>query len=851
MEDEDAYEGGLAAMDEAEAIAETEAAAIAAADEALALELSRKRWNDEPDEDEEREAEEDFTQVVSKAQKKLARKKQRQFSPVKGTSGPPGSPNKGGTPGGGQGGGGSTPGSSGGGSGTGTGGSSGCSSSSSPPGGDGKGAHVAGTPGSGKPSGGNSGSRGPGSKRFEGQLVLEITIPAANIKGDITPIVGITCGVLELIAAADPTAVVTTKDNMTVPVGALPSLVQDQSTFSPRFHDSVTLLPAEQKARVTISAGLSSDLRSEQLKKHPGMLEFLTNNSVWLKTTKSVYTVMHKIGFEAMLDPRAVYLYSLNKNIGNLVAEYITPDELAAIQAHADRQKAEVKIDRKFIAKNCVEIRLGNMYLGSGDDRAKVRAFEVFAPYAHRQIIKEALCRAMEKPRDSSLGKFVPLGIARNTYVKVVECQEAYLRAAWRITLEGLNPQAPVRVQHEPVAVEQTVDAYITGLDGVQSLEPTNDSGTKGRYIIITTKAHRFSVNQAIDALLEGTYRSESDRPYRPAAQTRVGDQPTSLKRLCQQWSETDAPDIGPRRVRPPRPQHVSLAALTDPEKPFQLPTWRSTPQHGNAWSTGRLLQQARNSAPGGIGDRSSFGTQVGPPGQPPGGQADPATNQATAATPATPVPPPQVSPASPAEDIKSMFAEFRAEIRAGFADLRSEFNGKLAALDQPAQPTPPQVPAASLVVSPEADNQFLRQQVASLTQQNQQLLARLDQMGAQLQQQTQQIQQLLAQQQQDTPPRYSSAYSQQVANINGPNGQFHYNHHGTTPPHQLHNGQVTTPAPPTPIQGTPQTGIHHPGAISSPMVHSPPNTGRVLDNHDLTRQIHPESVGHSNGGSQ
>jgi hypothetical protein len=196
------------------------------------------------------------------------------------------------------------------------------------------------------------------------------------------------------------------------------------------------------------------------------------------------------------------------------------------------------------------------------------------------------------------------------------------------------------------------------------------------------------------------------------------------------------------------------------------------------------------------------------------------------------------------------MFAEFRAEIRAGFADLRSEFNGKLAALDQTAQPPPLQAPVASPIIPPEEDNQFLRQQVASLTQQNQQLLARLDQMGAQLQQQTQQIQQLLAQRQQDNSPQYSSAYSQQVANINGPNGHFHYNH-GITTPQQFHTGQVTTPAPPTPTQGTPQTGNHTPGASFSLMVHSPPNTGRVVDHHDLTRQIHPESAVHSNGGSQ
>jgi hypothetical protein len=377
--------------------------------------------------------------------------------------------------------------------------------------------------------------------------------------------------------------------------------------------------PPRSNSRVMVYITLYSTERFNVIKHDAKMMAFLKQQKVWIKVDKFQTKQVANPGFLMHLHPNLVRMDVLWDDIVSDI-KTLKPDNYnTTYAAWLSRQTMEITANEHPVP----DFRLvsGKRAFGAGDGRVSTNVILIECAQEDALVIKLVFSRLYKSEEiQDKRGIFVPSGIhlMENPaiYRALLRKQNQYLSNITAVIIEGLK--------YESLACQVTVnnqtgtmgELFESAANVIESMEKTNLTEEKGKWILVCTKDKMQQVCEFIDGPIKDLYLTqipaemkypEYETPERAISGSRIvtvgNDYASILKGICNleetsgnKHSNTDKDMYKEAPPRPKKRQNIDLTFTNDTAFP-PLQATTNTDNNSQATPSTQITQDTTTQA--------------------------------------------------------------------------------------------------------------------------------------------------------------------------------------------------------------------------------------------------------------
>ena len=301
--------------------------------------------------------------------------------------------------------------------------------------------------------------------------------------------------IFDAIKEIDDTAVIITLEQIRIKHGKdMPTEKDYKTVFTDWRQCHVT-------KREYVSFQLESTQTISQLKYgsmanvNKGIFDTLRSNSAFLRMRKYGSQTEASIGFFLGINPKLTLRKALKEKIDDIIT-WLDLDDDDTKLLMKESKKGDSSTQEIIIPAYDIHHKIFSS--DNGEDRITSTVYEIRTSPTHAAILKSILCKASH-PDNHPIVQFIPYGIQsithKNIYKNLIKKQNAFIRESSIIPVYDVKERDIGKLTK---LIEES--KYI------KSIETTNESTSKGKYFMITTKKYyQLAVNE-VKAMIKYVY---------------------------------------------------------------------------------------------------------------------------------------------------------------------------------------------------------------------------------------------------------------------------------------------------------------------------------------------------------
>jgi len=249
------------------------------------------------------------------------------------------------------------------------------------------------------------------------------------------------------------------------------------------------------------------------------MMEWLTNNHVYLKVNSLGREMIRMISYFFNVHPQIMHKTSFKANICDVLEQVkITKEEVLKLDAQAqfynepDKEELYNEDDDAYDDANPYvppfELFITPVGYGTGTMRVATQTIGIKTNMMHGTLLHELLLQMVTNETDNPLLKYVPVGMATTIglepYKQLICSNNAYLASIATIPVEGITDEtlelAIIMRNLDKLVVNKPIKKILLDNEWCINIEPTQ---MEGKIFILTTKSDLDTAHQWLDANLQ------------------------------------------------------------------------------------------------------------------------------------------------------------------------------------------------------------------------------------------------------------------------------------------------------------------------------------------------------------
>ena len=234
-----------------------------------------------------------------------------------------------------------------------------------------------------------------------------------------------------------------------------------------------------------------------------GIFDTLRSNSAFLRMRKYGSQTEASIGFFLGINPKLTLRKALKDKIDHIIT-WLDLDDDDTKLLMKESKKGDPPTQEIIIPAYDIHHKIFSS--GNGEDRLTSTVYEIRTSPTHAATLKSILCKASH-PDNHPIVQFIPYGIQgithKDIYKNLIKKQNAFIRESSIIPVYDIE--------------ERDIGKFTQKIEEskyIKSIESTNESTSKGKYFMITTKKdYQLAVNE-VKAMIKYVYpeRKEDER---------------------------------------------------------------------------------------------------------------------------------------------------------------------------------------------------------------------------------------------------------------------------------------------------------------------------------------------------
>ena len=343
-----------------------------------------------------------------------------------------------------------------------------------------------------------------------------------------------------------------------------------QDEYNKSFPQRITRQPGQPRvAKVVFEIETCENFQSLKTF-NKSMMEFLSRKGVFMMTNISSQLRRDSVGFFTHIHPKAAWREDLQDKIVNVLRQNMSAQEIVTALKTADGKERK----ERFVTLN-----FKKQYIHSQEGLIQTETIELQTSPEIKETINTALFKAAKK--DQLPGKYYPYGISKaigiEEYRRVLKRQNAFLESTQLIGIQGLNEEilkTKIDVsQEDEMGTEKSVRDIILSNETVMSIEKTNLTEERGKYVIVCKKEKEQEAKKFLEAAcsfisenITEDIRHETHPKIRLSSSNRWQTQIQTFAETLTQVED------GPLPRKPPNAWGNKVVLINDPENFPKLP---------------------------------------------------------------------------------------------------------------------------------------------------------------------------------------------------------------------------------------------------------------------------------------
>ena len=234
-----------------------------------------------------------------------------------------------------------------------------------------------------------------------------------------------------------------------------------------------------------------------------GIFDTLRSNSAFLRMRKYESQTEASIGFFLGINPKLTLRKALKDKIDHIIT-WLDLDDDDTKLLMKESKKGDSNTQEIIIPAYDIHHKIFSS--GNGDDRLTSTVYEIRTSPTHAATLKSILCKASH-PDNHPIVQFIPYGIQgithKDIYKNLIKKQNAFIRES------SIIPVYDIKEQDIGTLTQKIEESKY-----IQSIESTNETTSKGKYFMITTKKDYQSAVNEVNAMIKYVYpeRKEAER---------------------------------------------------------------------------------------------------------------------------------------------------------------------------------------------------------------------------------------------------------------------------------------------------------------------------------------------------
>ena len=379
----------------------------------------------------------------------------------------------------------------------------------------------------------------------------------------------------ETLQRKDPSArIITYKE---ISIKNIKDFPKTQEQYNKAFPQRVTRQPGQPRA-AEIVFEIETQETFQTLKTfNSEMMEFLGKNGVYMKMNIASSLRRDSVGFFTHIHPKATWRIDFQEVVNNAICDQLSEQQI---------EKAKQAADNKEKEDQFVTLNFRKLYVNSKEGLIQTEVLEVQTSPEIKETINNALFTVAKK--NILPGRYYPYGISRSLgmeeYKNILKRQNAFLEETQIIGIQGLTEEIldfDIRCNDRGTEVTKSVREIITEFPSVYSLEKTNLTSERGKYMLIIEKKKESEIKEKIDMAFEYINEKipeEARHPTHPEIRRATTNRwATQIQEYAEKYQHNDDQQKLPKR--PPNAWDRKIILVNDPESFPKLMVQKKAPE--------------------------------------------------------------------------------------------------------------------------------------------------------------------------------------------------------------------------------------------------------------------------------